>query len=105
MGVAMTIQGSLICPVTGTLFMELPELLISNSEYLQYIKRSELMHKAYLTANKTNLVTSECEIREIHNVLQAKLCHIMLDYLNGQSEIMDVSEVKQFTLRIAVISE
>ena len=30
-GVAMTIQGSLICPVTGTLFMELPELPISNS--------------------------------------------------------------------------
>ena len=32
MGVAMTIQGSLICPVTGTLFMELPELPISNSD-------------------------------------------------------------------------
>ena len=27
----MTIQGNLICPVTGTLFMELPELPISDS--------------------------------------------------------------------------
>ena len=36
MGVAMTIQGSLICPVTGILFMELPELPISNNALFSF---------------------------------------------------------------------
>ena len=51
--IAMTIPGNLICPVTGTHFMELPELPISNSSkehvFNHYWDLSTVYNNFYLT--------------------------------------------------------